>query len=208
MKINSLIILLVLFGSIHSPSITKLIKISSKSSSSKLACEFTRIPLHYQVEPLNQRKIGTKSSQKPVGYYQNISEATSSNYVDHDIISISGNSDFTATAALENWPGDGNKSNPFIINGLNITGLNDVLLQIQNTNVYFQISNCFLTNGYDGISFKNVVNGLISNNTITYNSHRGIFLSESQNNVIFNNLVTQNNWGEGILINSSVNNSL
>jgi len=209
MKIKSLIILFVLIGIINYPNNTEFSEVSNKGSSSKLTNYFTHIPLSNQLDLLKQSKKALKNPQSGVGIYHNISQATSYNYVDHDIISISGNSNFTATAALENWPGEGNKSDPFIIDGLNITRVSDfdVLLSIQDTNVYFQISNCFLTNGVIGIELTNVDHGLISNNTITMNSERGILLNESRNNVILNNIIINNSWG-GVEISESNNSTL
>lgn len=82
----------------------------------------------------------------------------------------------------------------------------DVLISIEDTNMYFKILNCFLTNGFDGIYLKNVDHGFISNNTITNNSGYGIFLNKSRNNVILSNNINMNRGG--VEIGDSVNSSL
>jgi len=91
-----------------------------------------------------------------------------SNYEEHTPIVIDGNPNFNDTAITEGWPGNGTVNNPFIIEGLNITGPSgNNLIDIKNTDVYFQINNSFLSGGYRAISLDKVENGLISNNSIS-----------------------------------------
>ncbi|MFX0139613.1 MAG: hypothetical protein ACFFDN_38590, partial [Candidatus Hodarchaeota archaeon] len=96
----------------------------------------------------------------------------------HTSIYIDGNEDFKITAQSQGWPGDGSLTNPYLIDGLNITSVNRDALSIWYTDMHFQINNCHLAVFYDenepyanpprGINFSNVSNAIISNNTIVY----------------------------------------
>ncbi len=155
-------------------------------------------------QPLYSQKV-TKVSYD----ISNTLKKVSTLYVEHDPITIWGNEDFSTTAALENWPGNGTESNPYKINGLNITGPSDrILIGIINTDAFFQISNCILSEGFYGINFHDVTNGVISNNTIV-NNHGGILLETSGCSRISNNHVSKNqgrwsgedwDWGSGVMI--------
>lgn len=128
-------------------------------------------------------------------------------YEDHSTILIKNNSDFKTIADVENWPGNGTPSSPYLINGYNISDpSNRDLIQIKDTDVHFQIRNCLLSNGEYGISLNNVKNGQISHNIICNNSQGGIHLPDSSYNIITNNTIIYNN-GDGIrLLNSNDNN--
>ena len=69
--------------------------------------------------------------------------------IPHGAIAIDGDADFTATALLEGWPGDGSPEDPYIIDGLDIdlTITTPALhcISISNTRVSFIISTCNLT---------------------------------------------------------------
>lgn len=108
---------------------------------------------------------------------------SSTQYTEHDPIFIDGNLNFSATAQNEGWPGDGSLANPYKITGLSIYGLDwgDILIEIRNTDLYFQISDNILSGEFVAnfnqsrhifvsscITFKlsNVENGLIINNTV------------------------------------------
>ncbi|MFX0204815.1 MAG: hypothetical protein ACFFDT_02435 [Candidatus Hodarchaeota archaeon] len=81
-------------------------------------------------------------------------------YEDHSPILIDGNANFTALVDAENWPGEGTPITPYIIDRLNITGsVDNTLIDIRNTQVYFRISNCLLSQGSLGIYLNNVTNG-------------------------------------------------
>lgn len=149
----------------------------------------------------------------------------------HALIYIDGNANFTSTATGRGWPGDGSKFNPYLIEGLNFTSLassylkvDEGIIIVKNTNVYFQINNCFLNrNAFsNGILLKNVSQGCILRNTIknmlsdeTYfwpNPGIAIHLEETKNvtiteNNIFNDDIFYN-CGGGILIENSQDNSI
>ncbi|MFX1286049.1 MAG: NosD domain-containing protein [Promethearchaeota archaeon] len=130
-------------------------------------------------------------------------------YVSHNPISIDGDADFATQAAAERWPGIGTRTNPYIISGLNITGpINKQLISIENTRVYFNISNCLLTRGRQGIALDNVYYGYLANNILSYNDWDGIHLSRSRENFLVNNSFFHNRLRSIWFTRDSSNNSL
>jgi parallel beta-helix repeat protein len=83
----------------------------------------------------------------------------------HDPIVINDNQDFETQA----WPGNGSESNPFIIEGFNITNF-DSCISITGTTSHFIVRNCFLRSigGYAGfaINLQDVSNGTIEDCTL------------------------------------------
>jgi len=129
-------------------------------------------------------------------------------YEPHSPIVIHGNANFSATAAAEEWPGNGILTNPYVIDSLNITGsLDSNLIEIRNTTTHFRISNCLFNQGKFGICFINVSTGYIANNIVTNNTHYGIFLNRSENIIISGNTITNNRY-YGIPLEFSKNNTL
>jgi parallel beta-helix repeat protein len=121
--------------------------------------------------------------------------------VPHDPIWIDGNDDFHTQANNANWPGDGSKSSPYVISGLEISDSNN-LIAIFNTDVHFHLSNCLLSDGIQGISLGNVRNGYISNNILfnsiggqnTNNERGGILVTGSHDNLIHSNTIYKTEW--------------
>jgi parallel beta-helix repeat protein len=110
----------------------------------------------------------------------------------HNAIHIDGNDDFLSQAIAENWPGDGTSSNPFIIEGYEIYS-QEFCIEILNTDVYFQVKNCFLSSfgsSTGGIKLDQVIKGSIENNTIN-NGYYGILVTNfnSGGNVLKNNII-------------------
>ncbi|MHA2380095.1 MAG: NosD domain-containing protein [Candidatus Thorarchaeota archaeon] len=123
----------------------------------------------------------------------------------HGPIAIDGDANFSDTALLEGWPGDGSPENPYIIDGLDIDlggGVGNCI-SISNTRVSFTISNCNLTGagfhtGMDvgaGIFLKNVTNGELVNNTCFSNGECGISLRRSTSNTVSDNICNNNRVG-------------
>jgi parallel beta-helix repeat protein len=136
----------------------------------------------------------------------------------HDPIVIDGDANFSATALLEGWPGDGSPGNPYIIDGLDID-LGDEgssCIFINSTQVSFIIRNCNLTGAWTGIFLNNVTNGELMNNllddnycsilveyssncTITENycnsDQVGISFEDAYYNIVANNTCNRNYWG-------------
>jgi parallel beta-helix repeat protein len=103
--------------------------------------------------------------------------------------------------------GNGIVDDPIRIEGYNITASSGDLIQISGTTYHFRIENCLL-NGLEtsenGITFDNVINGSIVNNTIVSAMYDGIVLTSSPNNTIKDNSIS-NNIDGGIEIISSNN---
>ncbi|MFW9964280.1 MAG: right-handed parallel beta-helix repeat-containing protein [Candidatus Sifarchaeia archaeon] len=138
-----------------------------------------------------------------------ISRFQVSSYSNHDPINITSDANFAAQKAIEGWSGTGSETDPYIIEGYNITrtGYN---IMISDVTAYFEIRNCYLTSNsstvltepYDTtICFFNVYNGFILNNTIVKKTDGAIYQSYSQS-VIANNTITGCRMGV-ILTNSS-----
>ena len=124
----------------------------------------------------------------------------------HAPIEIIGDANFSETALLEGWPGDGSPENPYIINGLEIDlggGNNRRCIEIRDTQVRFSISNCNLTGAYPfsfggseaGIYLENVMNGELVDNIVDSN-YNGIILGGSDYNTVADNTCSSNtNYG-------------
>ncbi len=110
-------------------------------------------------------------------------------YTPHASINIDDNSDFLALG----FPGYGNKTHPYLIDGYNITGIGtEKLISINNTDVYFQVSNCLLANGYVIIEFNGVQNAFVCNNSIIEGYYAGIMIQSCSSLNITNNSLAQN----------------
>ncbi len=186
----------------------KVVKRIRKAPPNQISYQSLNSPQNRSLSLSQEFNLHSLHSQKVDYDVLNTLKKLSTLYVKHDPISISSTANFSATAAIENWPGNGSKSNPYTINGLNITGPADrILIGITNTDAYFQISNCVLSDGLTGIYFYNVLNGVISNNTISHCSDYGIFLLESKSSRISNNSVV-NNSKTGIYLDTSTYNRI
>ena len=112
-------------------------------------------------------------------------------YSQHDSIYINSDSDFVE----QGWPGNGSVTNPYVIEGLNVSYSYDSWLQsaisIKHTTVYFEIRNCLLMLPYANpfeiaIRFENVSYGTVMN-CFLINYEYGSFLEDSNNCIVFNN---------------------
>jgi parallel beta-helix repeat protein len=153
--------------------------------------------------------------------------------IPHGPIAIDGDTNFSATALLEGWPGDGNPGNPYIIDGLDIDlgGAVGNCISIRNTQVHFTIRNCNLTgaSGEDfgaGINLEEVVHGEllnnivegnrigilvgssfyypISDNTFSNKTESGIWLTGSNSNIVVNNTCYKNLYGIAVAQSNNV----
>ncbi|UCE12306.1 MAG: right-handed parallel beta-helix repeat-containing protein [Candidatus Heimdallarchaeota archaeon] len=170
---------------------------------------FHRVPIEYnqpQSEP-QEVIVNTSKLETEVPLFSEISQRFYTQYEAHDPIYIDGNSDFSLTAEVESWPGDGSETNPYTIAELHISDPTDNLIEIKNTDVHFRISSCQLIGGYIGIWLFNVTNGNLTYNTIADNRWHGIYLKLSENSTLSNNIVN-NNSGGGISLEYSRYSSL
>ena len=126
-------------------------------------------------------------------------------YIDHDPIYIDSNDDFASLG----FPGSGTNDDPYIISGYSITSSTTPLINIQMTNVHFEISNNQLSGiskSHFGIALHDLTYGTIRNNTI--NSCRdGIYLETTAYITIFNNRIDAN-LGAGIWLNAGSHTNL
>jgi parallel beta-helix repeat protein len=127
---------------------------------------------------------------------------------EHSPILISGDDDFKVQAAYENWTGNGNATNPFIIENY-IINASEVLIDIRHTSCYFEIKNNYLS-GINrlspGIHLDDVSHGSISNNFI-FECQDGIQLDNSSKVILHENLINRN-LGAGIWLNDESHNNI
>jgi parallel beta-helix repeat protein len=122
--------------------------------------------------------------------------ASPSSYQPHSGIYITNDTSFTSANGVTG--GNGSASNPYVIRGWEIdSGVTGI--DIRYTSVFFVIRDVYLHGLSTGISFLYVVNGRITNSTVSNNSN-GIELSTSTYDQVDNNNVTGNK--EGILFSS------
>jgi len=128
---------------------------------------------------------------------------------------IDGDTNFSATALLEGWPGDGSPGNPYIIDGLDIDldGNDGACISIGNTRVNFIICNCSLAGASSaeggfgrgcGIYLENVTHGELVKNILDGNRF-GIWVDRSNYSTVSDNTFT-NNVFDGIDLASSTHN--
>ena len=117
--------------------------------------------------------------------------------IQHQPIYINGNDDLIMQAEDNNWSGIGSSDNPFIIRFLNISSHSHPLIGIRSTDLYIEITDCYLQSGYIGIFLYGVENVRIINNIICNNQREGIGLYYSHFNLITGNSI-KNNGGDGI----------
>ncbi|MFX0181482.1 MAG: NosD domain-containing protein [Candidatus Hodarchaeota archaeon] len=173
-----------------------------------------------QIEP-NFAIINHKS-QNLIHNSQHRRHTKLNQYKEHGPIFINGDTDFNRSVRVENWLGNGTPQNPFVIKGLRITGLpGSSLIKIWNTDLHFQITNCFLDGGYYGIHLSYAPNFHISENIVVNNMRSGIFIgnhSRSSSSFpkygnISNNIVSHNRengiqlyyyFGNGSICNNNI----
>ena len=114
-------------------------------------------------------------------------------------IFIDGNTDFLNQAARNNWPGNGTAADPIIIDGLFIQNDSVSPVTIQNTNLYFIISNSYLdavNHTIPSIIFTNVTNARVEHSLIL-NGRQGIYDFDGERNIYYQNEIF-NNTGSGL----------
>lgn len=132
-------------------------------------------------------------------------------YNSHAPISIDTNAGFNNTLYPSNGviSGNGSASNPYIIATWEIdaTG-NQNAISISSSDLYFMIVNCYLHHANNrGIYLSSVINGLLDNNTCSYNQYGIVLANSCSNNKLFNNTCSYNTF-YGISSSSSSSNTL
>jgi len=126
-------------------------------------------------------------------------------YSSHVPIFINGDAQFNNTGFPNNGvvSGNGTASNPYVIEGWNISATSVNGISIQNTSMHFIVRDCFVHDGgwsHHGIFLYNSFNGVLTDNNCSNNTH-GIRLFSSDDNIISNNTCSDNEYGT-YLINS------
>jgi parallel beta-helix repeat protein len=146
------------------------------------------------------------------GEYEKQSVSSNSDFTRESIQIIQGISDYfergpitilndTAFGPLGyNFPGSGSSSDPFRIEGYNITDSIMNLIHIENTTKYFSINNSIFDcqgSSFYGIYLSNSMYGTIENNIIRNSNSYGIHLSLSNNTTLSNNTIYDCSGGVG-----------
>lgn len=121
----------------------------------------------------------------------------------HDPIIIRSNSDFEKLG----FKGIGTLNDPYLIEGLNLTSMAERLIDIQNTDVYFEIRNNRLdglTAGLHGIFLANITHATIRGNVIKNSVHNGILMGRGGDIWIMDNWIFQHG-SNGIQVHDSDN---
>lgn len=110
-----------------------------------------------------------------------------SDYTPHDPIVISSDADF----AGQGWPGNGNQTNPYTIDGFSFYN-DDIGISISHTTSHFVISNCYFasdnSSSGEGISLIDISHGNISMCNIS-TLNKGIYASTCSDLIIEKNSV-------------------
>jgi parallel beta-helix repeat protein len=123
------------------------------------------------------------------GQSQDASRGFISAYDEALPIHISNDSDFADQASANSWDGNGSVSDPYIVEGLNITTAGTSPIQIGNSTVFFEIRGCLLVGGAMGILLQNVTNAKVWNNTIQDSQSSGVLVTESDDVIVTNNTI-------------------
>lgn len=112
-----------------------------------------------------------------------------SSYEENLPIVITDDVDFANQAIANLWDGNGSVSDPYIIEGLNITTVGTYPIHIGNTTVFFEIRGCLIIGGTTGILLENLTHANIWNNTIQDTNGHGLIVGESSGVKVRNNTV-------------------
>ncbi|MFW9804906.1 MAG: NosD domain-containing protein, partial [Candidatus Thorarchaeota archaeon] len=105
-------------------------------------------------------------------------------YTPHGPIVISSNNDFET----QNWPGNGTVSDPYLIEGLNIT-YEGISIDIQATSVHYLIQDCFLRNPLGvSLNLEYSHNGTINRCDIAGGAI-GLYVFRSNDTIIANSTI-------------------
>ncbi len=122
----------------------------------------------------------------------------------HEAIEIISDDNFTDYG----FPGTGIETDPYIIEGYNISTTESKGISIEHTTKYFIIRNCYVDALDCGIYIDNAADGTatVTNSTSCNNDYCGIYLKSSANSTFTNN--TCNNNSDGIKLVYSSNSTV
>jgi len=93
-------------------------------------------------------------------------------YTPHGVINIFNDTDFATQAASESWPGSGNETHPYLIQGYSINTDVEVSVYIQDVTAYFEMRDCLISSSthqnVGGVQLINVTHGHLENCYISY----------------------------------------
>jgi parallel beta-helix repeat protein len=104
----------------------------------------------------------------------------------HDSISIVGDAEFASLATSEGWPGDGTPSDPYMIEGLEISTADPYALSIADTSASFVVTGCSLVGASGSVMLQNVLDGVVHGNALTGAGY-AVVLAHSPGNAVTNN---------------------
>ncbi|MCK4770858.1 MAG: right-handed parallel beta-helix repeat-containing protein [Candidatus Heimdallarchaeota archaeon] len=130
-----------------------------------------------------------------------------SGFTSHDPIIIKNDDDFL----IYGFPGNGTPSNPYLIEDYHILGIEDdggSGISIRNTSKIYIIKNCYISEGFYGISIHSKIsdNILIENNYCYNPEQSGINIDKSTNLILRNNTIFSATYG--IRVYDSINCSI
>ncbi len=146
----------------------------------KESAYFTRwtSSIDYNTESVYQRdsieSLDDSNTKSPLAY-------TLSEYTPHDPILINGDSEFTSTAQAEGWSGNGTRTNPYVISGLEILTDAESAISITGTTTYFVIRDCFLIGASFSVRLSHISFGTLENVHTKESSTAGVFVEWSSN---------------------------
>jgi parallel beta-helix repeat protein len=167
----------------------------------------------FEAETSGKENIGIKTPEIENLSLLKVSSIEALAYISSIEINIVGNAQFHSEASSNGWDvdgRDGTAQKPYLINNTEVIPSSNSIpaIRIEDTDLYFVISNCLLRNGSHGLEFLNVTHGLVYNNIIKNNTNEGVKLYQNSiNNSLTHNTV-HNNTGEGIDVWNSGNNTL
>ncbi|NLX48208.1 MAG: hypothetical protein GXY70_08600 [Euryarchaeota archaeon] len=144
-----------------------------------------------------------------------VSTVQAAEYTAHGTIRIDGEADLASWIA-NNGTGSGTESDPYVIQGLNITGSDGICIYVGNTTSHLVVRDNFLHGASSyvseyatgaGIALFNVINTVIDSNNCTDNVEGIRLIYHSNQNTISNNTV-DGNTEYGIHLNSSTDNTI
>jgi parallel beta-helix repeat protein len=114
--------------------------------------------------------------------------ASGTTYTAHSTITISGNSDLSALRSSGGCTGSGTVTDPYVINGFDITGTGGACIYIAHITVRLVISNCYLHGNYYGVEVIGSNFVTVTNNNCSGNDPYGIYLDYTGNDTLTNNV--------------------
>ena len=122
-------------------------------------------------------------------------------------ISISNNTDLISQATANGWDlggtRDGSASKPFLISGLSITSTLTTGFSVQDTTLYFEFQNNYISDTLQCIVLINVSNGNLDSNILADSNGQGISVTSSDHIIISGNTFQNMPYGDSLLVKGS-----